>query len=105
MTLTSVAVVAFFRRNKGLERNAWKTIVAPILATIGLAGILWLIISNFGIMVGGDVVAIVFVIVMAASLIVGIIIALAIRKSNPSAWTRLDNVTVHSDGASQKSTK
>jgi hypothetical protein len=42
---------------------------------------------------------------MAASLIVGIIIALAIRKSNPSAWTRLDNVTVHSDGASQKSTK
>jgi hypothetical protein len=55
--------------------------------------------------VGGDVVAIVFVIVMAASLIVGIIIALAIRKSNPSAWTRLDNVTVHPDGASQKSTK
>jgi hypothetical protein len=50
-------------------------------------------------MVGGDVVAIVFVIVMAASLIVGIIIALVIRKSNPSAWQRLDNVTVHSDVA------
>ena len=105
MTLTSVAVVAFFRRNKGLERNAWKTIVAPILATIGLAGILWLIISNFGIMVGGDVVAIVFVIVMAASLIVGIIIALVIRKSNPSAWQRLDNVTVHSGVASKNVTK
>lgn len=96
MTLTSAAVIAFFRRNSGLVRSPWKTLVAPILATLGLGVVLWLIVSNFGLMVGGDLIAAVFVIVVAASLVIGIAVALVMKKFNPQAWERLDNVTVHS---------
>ena len=94
MTLTSVAVVVFFRKHRNLGGNLWTTLVAPSLAALGLAGILWLILSNFGLMVGGDLVAIIFVIVIAASLVLGIVVAIVLKSSNSEAWEKLDNVTV-----------
>ncbi|MBK3565363.1 MULTISPECIES: APC family permease [unclassified Streptomyces] len=51
--LTSVSVVVFFRRER-LEVRLWNTLIAPVLATIAVAGAVWLILANFTTLIGGD---------------------------------------------------
>jgi amino acid transporter len=49
--LVSLAVIAFFRRHKG-EASVWASVIAPALATIGLALGLYLLASRFGLLAG-----------------------------------------------------
>lgn len=49
--LVCFAVIAFFRKNKGSE-NIWVTMIAPILAAIGLALGEYLLMSRFGLLAG-----------------------------------------------------
>ncbi|MCV7367428.1 amino acid transporter [Mycolicibacterium duvalii] len=54
MLTTSVAVLVFFLRERASGRVA-TTLVAPALAVAGLAGSLWLVLSNFTLVTGGSV--------------------------------------------------
>ena len=49
--LVSIAVIAFFRRHKG-EASLWASVIAPVLAIIGLALGLYLLASRFGLLAG-----------------------------------------------------
>ena len=49
--LVSVAIIAYFRRNKGAE-NIFQTVIAPVLATIGLLLGEYLLMSRFGLLAG-----------------------------------------------------
>lgn len=49
--LVCIAVIVFFRRNRGSE-NAFQTVIAPILATIGLVVGEYLLMSRFGLLAG-----------------------------------------------------
>jgi hypothetical protein len=51
--LCSVAVVGFFRRER-VEGQLWQTRVAPALATLLLAWVLSLVVSNFTALIGGS---------------------------------------------------
>ncbi|MDX3456410.1 APC family permease [Streptomyces sp. ME02-8801-2C] len=51
--LTSVSVVVFFRRER-LDTRLWNTLIAPALATVAVAGAVWLILDNFTTLIGGD---------------------------------------------------
>ncbi|WP_435221155.1 APC family permease [Streptomyces sp. Tue6028] len=51
--LTSVSVVAFFRRER-LDTRPWNTLIAPVLGALGIAGAIWLILANFTTLIGGD---------------------------------------------------
>ncbi|AZP22311.1 APC family permease [Streptomyces aquilus] len=51
--LTSVSVVAFFRRSRA-DTRPWNTLVAPTLGALGIAGAIWLIVANFTTLIGGD---------------------------------------------------
>ena len=53
--LTAVAAFVFFRRNPGLDRRPWNTVIAPALAAVAIAAALVLIILNFTTLVGGTV--------------------------------------------------
>lgn len=53
MTITSVAVLVYFRRTR-VDRRAWNTILAPALGLIGLAVLLVLTIANLPLLVGGS---------------------------------------------------
>ncbi|WP_232534130.1 APC family permease [Plantactinospora sp. KBS50] len=46
MTLTSASVVGFFRRRPS-EEGVWRTLIAPSLATVLLAGVLTILVWNF----------------------------------------------------------
>ncbi|MEU6142894.1 APC family permease [Streptomyces sp. NPDC047081] len=51
--LTSVSVVAFFRRER-LDTRPWNTLIAPTLGALGIAGAIWLILDNFTTLIGGE---------------------------------------------------
>ncbi|MDX2936551.1 APC family permease [Streptomyces ipomoeae] len=51
--LTSVSVVAFFRRER-LDTRPWNTLIAPALGALGIVGAIWLVVENFTTLIGGD---------------------------------------------------
>lgn len=53
MTLTSVAVVVFFRRSR-VDTRPWHTMIAPGLGLIGLAVLLYMTAVNLPLLVGGS---------------------------------------------------
>lgn len=53
MTATSVAVVAFFmRRENRNDVGIWSGFIAPIVATVALAYVLWLTLAQFDVLLG-----------------------------------------------------
>jgi len=55
MLFTSASVVIFFKRHAGpVTASKWHTLIAPSLATVALAVIVFLAISNFDLLIGGD---------------------------------------------------
>nr|WP_296769019.1 APC family permease [Rhodococcus sp. (in: high G+C Gram-positive bacteria)] len=53
MTITSIAVLVYFRRTR-IDRRPWNTIVAPTLGLIGLGVLLFMTIANLPLLVGGS---------------------------------------------------
>jgi amino acid transporter len=53
MTLTSVAVVVYFRRSRA-DTRTWHTVVAPGLGLVGLAALLVMTAANLPLLVGGS---------------------------------------------------
>jgi amino acid transporter len=51
ITATSLAVIAFFTRQPGGE-SAWHRLIAPGLAVVILAVVLWLVVSNYATLLG-----------------------------------------------------
>jgi len=51
--LCSIAVVGFFRRERA-EGQLWQTLIAPSLASLLLAWVLYLVVSNFTSLIGGS---------------------------------------------------
>jgi amino acid transporter len=51
--LSSLAVVVYFRRER-VSGQYWQTLVAPVLATVLLAWVLYLVVSNFTSLIGGS---------------------------------------------------
>lgn len=61
MLSTSASVLAFFNARPGLTASRqWSTRIAPILAILGLAGCLFLVVTNFTLITGGSVAVSVF---------------------------------------------
>jgi L-asparagine transporter-like permease len=83
MLTTSVAVLAFFARNRGLTRSrTWQTRIAPVLATAALVFSLWLVLSNFTLVTGGSAaVSTVLALVPVVGLLVGLARGQEVRRA------------------------
>ncbi|WP_175304967.1 APC family permease [Arthrobacter globiformis] len=83
----SLAVVGYFKRHKQLE-NAWTALVSPLLAFIGLAGILSLILINFPLLLGVDVgmVAVLVPLSFAVAAVLGVIYGVRLKRAQPAVW-------------------
>ncbi|MBD0324568.1 MAG: APC family permease, partial [Aldersonia sp.] len=53
MTMTSVAVLVYFRRVR-VDRRPWNTVIAPTLGLVGLTALLVMTIANLPLLVGGS---------------------------------------------------
>ncbi|GAB91835.1 APC family permease [Gordonia rhizosphera] len=77
MTLTSIAVIVYFRRTRK-DTRLWQTILAPGLGLIGLATLLVLTAVNLPLLVGGsDTLAIIIAVLLIAAFLSGAVVAVA----------------------------
>ncbi len=80
MILTSLAIIAYFRRT-GSDTRLWHTRIAPVLGAIGLIGITALVIANFTTLIGGsEVLAEVFLAIIVATFVGGVVAARLIGR-------------------------
>ena len=88
MALTSLSVVVFFRRH-ATGRSPWGTVVAPVVALLGLGAISFLVVANFGLLVGGPIEAGVLLTVMVLLFAGGLVTAFVMRTRRPEAFAAL----------------
>lgn len=73
MVLTSLAIIAYFRRYN-TDNRVWHNKIAPVLGALGLIAITALVIANFTTLIGGSsVLANVFLVVVAAVFLGGFV--------------------------------
>jgi amino acid transporter len=90
LLLTSAAIVAYFwvRPDHGL--GTWKTLISPVIAGIGFAGALVLATKNAAFLVGGSQsAATVLIVIFFATVAVGVVYALALRRTKPDVYARI----------------
>jgi amino acid transporter len=92
LLLTSIAVIPYFlrRRPADVKLNPWKMIVAPTLATIGLAAALYLATDNVTLLTGQSAAVSYTVLAVAyVAFVVGIITAAVLRRRRPAVYARI----------------
>jgi amino acid transporter len=86
--LTAVAVVRYFRRVRHTE-GRWRTLIAPLIATALLAGVMWLVISKIGLMTGApSTTNTVLVLMVPTAFVVGLLHARRVRRRQPEIYAR-----------------
>lgn len=88
-----VAVFAFFRRN-AVDKRWWHTVIAPLLAIVGLVAMTAVTFDNFGLLIGspGPAITILMGVVLALAVLAGSLRALWLRRSNPASYLRIGSV-------------
>jgi hypothetical protein len=88
LALTSAAIVVHFLRER--TTSLWRGTVAPVLALAALGAILVLVVSNFDVLIGSATLADVFLAVLAAAFVAGLLWALALRRTRPDVYATLE---------------
>jgi amino acid transporter len=90
MLLTSLAVIAFFRRTADARASVWHSLIAPSLAAAGMAAIVYLAISQFGTLIGGSTRDVwIFQAFTWGSLLGGAVLALVYRGKRRDVYDRI----------------
>ena len=88
-SLAGLAIIVFFRR-RDLDRRAWNTVVAPVLSLGGLMMLLYFAFNNFSTLVGATGgVAAVLLACLFGSFLVGLALALVLRRRKPELYERV----------------
>lgn len=75
MLVSSISVLVFFRRHTEIQVNIWRGTIIPILAVIGLAFCMWLVLSNFMMVTGGSLaISILLAVIPFVLFVVGVIV-------------------------------
>jgi amino acid transporter len=95
MTMTSLAVVIFFRRASHInDSTIWHTVLAPLASLIGMASVVVLAIKNFPLLIGGsETLAVALQVLTWGVLLVGIAMAGYYRVARPEVYRRIGRET------------
>lgn len=97
LAVTSIAVIAWFARNRH-GYGAFTRIIAPGIAAVGLIGVFALILWNFDLMIGAEgssALVIVMPALIIGSGVAGWLWAEALRRRRPQDFTRLQELDQH----------
>jgi amino acid transporter len=90
MTLTSLAAFVYFRRNRHHDVTLWSGTIAPALAVLGLASIVYLGAKNFASLIGGSqTLASGMLIGILAAFVLGCAVAAILRRTAPRVYARI----------------
>ena len=88
--LTGLAIIVYFRKNKDADHRPWNTLIAPVLSGLLMVYALYLIVTNFELLVGTDKNE---ALLLAGTAIIAFLIGLglyALRKRNLSSEALAD---------------
>ena len=90
MTVTSMAVIAFFRRS-GATGSPLATLILPLVSGVVMAVLFVYIFMNFGDLTGttGGVLGIILPSLIPAAAVVGYLLALRLEKNDPARYARM----------------
>jgi amino acid transporter len=88
LAVTCVSVIVFFRKSK-VETALWPTVIAPTLGFVGLLATIVLVLANFSLLTGDAFSASLVAIGVLALFVVGVLVALRMRKSRPERYEAL----------------
>lgn len=89
LCLTAVAMIVYFRRNK-TSMSFWRTLVAPVIALLGIGFALLTASFNMELLVVGDPLLLtVLLLIPYLSIAVGIALALLLRRRNAETYRRI----------------
>ncbi|WP_197739959.1 APC family permease [Mycolicibacterium sp. P9-64] len=95
LLLTSASVIAYFRRKPDHDVNVWKSLVAPGIASAGLVVAFVLATNNVAAMIGGDqALANLLVGLFVGLLVLGVIVALVLRRARPDVYQRIGRQSI-----------
>ena len=88
MLLTSVAVVAFHQRRDSND-PVWNSVIAPILSFLGLAYVVYMVLDNLDLLVGGRTAANWVCIGLATSFVAGAGVTAIAKVSSPEKYAEI----------------
>jgi amino acid transporter len=88
--VANLAILVFMRRRGGSEHSLWETVICPILAAVGLGAGLVLAATNFGLLIGGsNQLAAGLMAFIVGLFVVGVVMAVVLRRARPSVYQRI----------------
>ncbi|MBJ7552765.1 APC family permease [Marinomonas spartinae] len=89
----SLAVIAFFMRNRSLEASLWSRLIAPVMAAIGMVISLYMVVNNLDVLSGSNspVVSVLPYLVVAFA-VGGFFTAKWLHKANPERFANMAKV-------------
>jgi amino acid transporter len=99
MTVTSFAVVAFFRRRPDPDAGPVRTLVAPLVAGVLLLAIAILAVTNFNVLITSapdaplTTEAVVLPLLLLVAGVIGVVVAAVIRAKDPERYARIGQRT------------
>lgn len=89
----SLAVIFYFRKNQHLKVSLWSSMVAPFISSIGMAVVLYLVVSNLEVMSGSNSLLIyIMPVILALSLLFGLIIGAWLKNNNIALYENIENL-------------
>jgi amino acid transporter len=96
LTVAGLAIIVFFRRNRGLETNPWKSLVAPVVGTLGLATVVVLATLARADLFGGEAgLGTICILALIAVGVAGAAYALWLRAKRPQVYSLIDDPAEH----------
>jgi protein-S-isoprenylcysteine O-methyltransferase Ste14 len=94
--LCSVAIVAYFARNRDSNLTVWSTIVAPAVSAVLLTIACYLIMTNFDYFTGRtDWVNWALLAILPVVFVIGVVRTLIMRASHPAEYAVLTETKVY----------
>jgi cytochrome bd-type quinol oxidase subunit 1 len=97
--VTSFAVFAFVRRRPDRDAGPWRTQVAPLLAGLLLGGIVVLGVTNFNVLITGELdaptasMSITLPAILLAAGLLGVLVAAVLRRTAPERYALIGERT------------
>ncbi|WP_432545845.1 APC family permease [Kineococcus sp. SYSU DK004] len=89
LTLTGIAIIVYFRRNN-TGASTWRTLIAPAIALVGIGFALLTATFNMDLLVvGSPLLLLLLLLIPYASLIIGIVYAVILRRRRAETYTRI----------------
>ena len=91
MAVAAGAVAVFFMKNKGLDSNPWRTVVAPWAAAVGLLALAVFATTKFSFLINtpGSVLNWLLPLLIPVGIVVGVISAAMLRSREPEAFAQM----------------